>query len=92
MTSVCRLTALSIGVQQYSSGAPGKSPSKKAGLFTGHDPARGSGQEGETRGSSRVGSDQGVIETARVSSGRFRRFSSLTGRVRSPGSDPTREK
>ena len=51
------------------------------GLFTGHDPTRGSGQE--------------VLEMSRVGSGRVQKFSNLTRRVgsgqkvfKSPGPGP----
>ena len=71
----------------------------KAGLFTGHGPARGSGEAAlkKTRGSSWFGLGGVQNLTGRVGSGRFgsgqiRRFSSITGRAGSPQPDPTREK
>ena len=47
---------------------PATAKPKLPGLFTGHDPARGLGQEVslKTHGSSRVGSDQEVVEISRV--------------------------
>ena len=67
-----------------------------AGLFTGHDPTRGSGQGGfkisrvGSRGfqnlAGRVGSDHNFLKfTGRVGSGRVKRFPNLAGRVGSTG-------
>ena len=46
----------------------------------------------KTPGSGRVGLGQDVMEIAWVRSGRARRVSSFTGRVKSQRSDPIREK
>ena len=58
-----------------------------SGIFTGRV-----GPEGTQQLADRVGSGQGVIEMAWVSSDRTRRFASLTGRVRRevirPGKKP----
>ena len=58
------------------------------GLFTGHVPTRGSGQESSERhgsdriGSGRAGSGQEVLEISRVGSGRVRSGHVGSGRVR----------
>ena len=57
-------------------------------LLTGHDPARGSGQEVYLKPADRVGSGQKVLEFSRIESGRIRRFSNITGRA-GPGHPDT---
>ena len=61
-------------------------------LFTGHGPARGSGQAALKKIADRVHSGRKVFEISPVGSGRVRRLSNLTDRAVSSLSDPTREK
>ena len=71
----------------------------QAGLFTGHDRARGSGQEYFPYLADRVGSGQEVFHMSRVGTGRVKKFSekSLVGAghldpTRPVNGIPTREK
>ena len=62
-----------------------------AGIFTCHDPTRGSGQEsgGFRNLADQVGPGQEVFETSRDGSGHVRRISNLAGRDGVPRPGPT---